>query len=121
VFRIAAAFRRENPRQFDRDAVFERARQQLGGSELSLEQVETALYADLKSEQRVQKRPTSTPAQIVERYDRCQYQAVLLRATRVRARVRCSSPARYRDLFRALKFRRLHWASKSTSWRSPSF
>lgn len=107
VFLAAAALRRERPRQFERTTALERARESLGLSGLSPAELEIALYSDLKSEQRVQKRPHSTPAQFVERYDACQYQAVLLRATRVRARVRCTAPGGYRELFRALKFRRL--------------
>jgi predicted nuclease of restriction endonuclease-like RecB superfamily len=46
-------------------------------------------------------------AQLLERYDLAQYQAVLLRAVRVHACVRFTSPVDYRQLFRTLKFRRL--------------
>jgi hypothetical protein len=107
VFLTAAESRRDRPHEFERERVFESARQSLAQPDVSLQQLEAALYADLKSEQRVQPRTLSTPTELVTRYNLAQYQAVLLRATAVRARVRCASPAGYRDLFRALKFRRL--------------
>jgi predicted nuclease of restriction endonuclease-like RecB superfamily len=44
---------------------------------------------------------------LLDGYDMAQYQAVLLRAVHVTAHVVCHSPAQYRALFRALKFRRL--------------
>src|SRR5690606_5458083 len=48
-----------------------------------------------------------SPAALVEQYDTAQFQSVLLRATRVRARIRCRGASAYRRLFRALKLRRL--------------
>lgn len=107
VFLAAAELRRDRAHEFTREGVFDRAREALEQRELANEQLESALYSDLKSEQRVRRFPASTPHELVSRYDLAQYQAVLLRATAVRARVRCSSPAGYRELFRALKFRRL--------------
>jgi uncharacterized protein len=107
VFAEAAALRRERPREFERLAVFARAQAELGLQALTIETIEEALFADLKSEKRVRYSPKLSPTALVDSYELAQHQAVLLRATRVRARVRCASVAGYRSLFRALKFRRL--------------
>jgi predicted nuclease of restriction endonuclease-like RecB superfamily len=69
--------------------------------------VEQALYADLRAAQRLVKGPRQSAAAIVAGYDLAQAQAVLLRAVKVSATVRCSSVEAYRALFRALKFHRL--------------
>jgi predicted nuclease of restriction endonuclease-like RecB superfamily len=74
---------------------------------LSPEDVERALYSDLKGEQILSAVDGTGPEALVERYDRGQVQAVLLRAVRVIADVTCAAPAAYRALFRELKFRRL--------------
>ncbi|HEX4337750.1 MAG TPA: DUF790 family protein [Polyangiaceae bacterium] len=74
---------------------------------LTADDVERALYADLKGEQILSGAPRLGAATFVERYDSGQVQAVLLRATRVVADVTCSVPSAYRALFRELKFRRL--------------
>jgi predicted nuclease of restriction endonuclease-like RecB superfamily len=106
VFTRAAELRR-NPTgetRFDRQLVLERSGAAHGWTP---EQVERALFSDLKSEHRLLKPPALSAAQLLERYDLAQLQAVLLRAVKVSARVRCASPDGYRDLFRKLKFRRL--------------
>jgi hypothetical protein len=53
VFAHAAALRRENPRTFERARALELAKEGLSLGELSLPDLEEALYADLKSEKRV--------------------------------------------------------------------
>jgi predicted nuclease of restriction endonuclease-like RecB superfamily len=71
------------------------------------EAVERAMFADLKSEERVVGAPSIDPERLLERYERGARQALLLRAVRVTAFVRCGDPHAYRTLFRQLKFRRL--------------
>ncbi len=104
VFLLAARLRRELGREFDRRKPFERL---AGEYKLEPETVESSLYSDLRSEQHFAKMPKTTAEQLVERYERAQYQAVLLRAVSVTAHVRCKDPNQYRLLFRRLKFHRL--------------
>jgi predicted nuclease of restriction endonuclease-like RecB superfamily len=103
VFVEATVARREG--RFDRDAILARA-----ATEWSLRspaEVDTALYADLKGAQRLLAPPPVGPEALVTLWEEGQAQAILLRAVRVRARVRCASAAAYRALFRRLKFLRL--------------
>ena len=74
---------------------------------LSAEQLERALYSDLRAEHRLLQAPELSAAELLARYDLAQLQAVLLRAVKVSALVRCKTPEGYRELFRKLKFRRL--------------
>lgn len=106
LFALSTAARRELAEEgrFEREAVLTRAGEPHG---LSADQVEKALYSDLKSEHRLLKTPQWTGAAVVERYTTAQLQAVLLRAVKVTADIRCATPADYRDIFRKLKFRRL--------------
>jgi predicted nuclease of restriction endonuclease-like RecB superfamily len=69
--------------------------------------VEAALYADLKGAHVLASAPKTSPERLLEHYERAGVQAVLLRAAHVSAIVTCSSAAACRELFRALKFRRL--------------
>jgi len=69
--------------------------------------LEAALYADLRGAHRLVRCDAPAPEVLVERYERAQVQAILLRAVRVVCNVRCSSAAHYRELFHKLKFRRL--------------
>ena len=78
-------------------------------SELGLSEdgIEAALYADLRGSHVLLAMKALTAAELVARYERAGRQAVLLRAVKVRADIRCGSPAEYRALFHKLKFRRL--------------
>jgi predicted nuclease of restriction endonuclease-like RecB superfamily len=106
VFLRASAARRdqgiESP--FDRNAVLAAVAAERG---LDVAVIERTLYADLRGEHVLTRVEPLSAAALVDRYNRGQVQAVLLRALRVVADVRCSGPERYRDLFRQLKFRRL--------------
>jgi hypothetical protein len=106
LFLRAAAARRaaslEAP--FDRSEVLARAGEALALTPLAIEE---ALYADLRSAQRLIRAPALGAAMLVQRYEQAQVQAVLLRAVEVVARVRCKSPDYYRSLFQKLKFRQL--------------
>jgi hypothetical protein len=65
------------------------------------------LYADLPEAAVLTAAPAGSGETLVDGYDLAQAQAVLLRATRVTAEVRCQNPAAYRYLFGKIKFHRL--------------
>jgi uncharacterized protein len=106
LFLRAAAARREHSKEqpFDRQTLLESAAKAHG---IGPERIEQALYSDLKSEHRLLRAAELSPAALLARYDLAQLQAVLLRAVKISARIVCSNPAAYRDIFRKLKFRRL--------------
>jgi predicted nuclease of restriction endonuclease-like RecB superfamily len=106
LFTLAAMTRRglTEDQRFDRTALLERI---ATPHALSPQQLEQALYSDLKSQHRLLSAPQLDATQLLDRYDLAQYQAVLLRAVKITAHVSCASAAGYRDIFRKLKFRRL--------------
>ncbi len=104
VFLRAAAARRLVDADFDRGAVLAAVAEARGATP---EAVEAALFSDLRGAHRLVACHAVTPAKLVEGYERAQVQAVLLRAVRVQADVRCASSDAYRELFRKLKWRRL--------------
>jgi predicted nuclease of restriction endonuclease-like RecB superfamily len=108
VFTAATAHRgrvREEPgAHFQREAVLDEVAAQLG---LDRTAVETGLFADLKSEQRLVRFAEITPTRLLERYNVALAQGVLLRSSHVEVVIRGESPARYRQLFRQVKFHRL--------------
>jgi uncharacterized protein len=65
------------------------------------------LFADLRDENRLLKFEDLTTQRLIDRYNVALAQAVLLRSVRVEVEVRNERPARYRQLFRRLKFHRL--------------
>ncbi len=75
--------------------------------ELPQDQLEQALFADLRSAHLLKSLQPISPAALVDHYDISQAQAVLLRAVRVVAEVECATPGAYRALFHKLKFLRL--------------
>jgi predicted nuclease of restriction endonuclease-like RecB superfamily len=109
VFRAAADHRRAAgpdaaPAAFDRGAVLDQAAAELG---LSPGVVDSGLFADLKSEQRLVSFEDVSSERLLERYNVALAQAVLYRATRLHVTVRNEPPARYRQLLRRVKFHRL--------------
>ncbi len=115
VFSAAAAHRKTLREQAD-DAVtglrpaFSRASVLAGvGAKVGLEpeQVAAVLFADLKDENRMLRFDDLTAQRLVDRYNVALAQAVLLRSVLITAEVRGEKPARYRQLFRQLKFHRL--------------
>ena len=102
AFLIAAKARTENT--FDRAAILAEV---AAACELRPEQVELALFADLKDEQRILTFADCTPEFLVNRYNVALAQAILLRAVGMTVRLRGETPARFRQLFRAMKFHRL--------------
>lgn len=107
VFRSAALHRAEAAaagKPFDRAAVLEEV-----GRELTLDPalIEQGLFADLKDERRVLKFADCTPEYILNRYNVALAQAILLRCTQMEVRIWGETPARFRQLFRQVKFHRL--------------
>lgn len=102
VFLRAAELHRAGA--FDRAAVLAEigARRGLEG-----EDVERALYADLRAAHVLREVAVASGETLVARYEASRAQAVLLRAVRVTVLVLCASPAAYRALFRRLKFLQL--------------
>jgi predicted nuclease of restriction endonuclease-like RecB superfamily len=106
VFEMASAARKAlgAGEHFSREAILAEVAAVHG---VSAEALERGLYADLKGAQRLEKLEKLSPQELVERYERGQLQAALLRAVRVTLVVRCGRPEGYRQLFHKLKFRRL--------------
>lgn len=101
---FAAATKRRTAGNFDRNAVLGEVAGELG---LAPELVESSLFADLKSEQRVVRFEDISVTRLIERYNVALAQSILLRATSVTIEIRNETPARYRQLFRSIKFHRL--------------
>ena len=70
-------------------------------------ELDAMLYADLKEQHVLRRLDALSPEALVESYPTAEAQAVLLRAVRLVALVRCDSAHAYRVLFHKLKFRRL--------------
>jgi len=102
IFMISAARRAAGT--FDRAEVLAAAAQEL---ELTIEQVELGLFADLKVEQRLMKFDDFTAEQLLRRYNVALAQSILLRSTGMTVTIEGETPARFRQVFRAIKFHRL--------------
>jgi predicted nuclease of restriction endonuclease-like RecB superfamily len=102
VFLAAAAARRAGA--FDRTGVVDRVAARLG---TTADTVDRGLFADLKSEQRCVRFDDCTVDQLLNRYNVALAQAILLRSTGLSVQVYGETSARYRQLFRAIKFHRL--------------
>jgi predicted nuclease of restriction endonuclease-like RecB superfamily len=103
VFR-AAAMQRTTGQQFDRAGVIAGVSKELA---LAPELIEQGLFADLKDERRVLKFEDCTPEFLIHRYNVALAQAILLRCTAMEVRIWGETPARFRQLFRQVKFHRL--------------
>lgn len=111
VFLLAAAARKASTKEspWDRRPLLAEVAAKYG---VEPSAIDAALYSDLRSQAVLQAFSKLNPEQLIERYELAQYQAVLLRASRVTATVRFPNAADYRRLFRALKFRRLLYTIK---------
>jgi predicted nuclease of restriction endonuclease-like RecB superfamily len=89
---------------FDRNAVLSQVAAELN---LTPEALESGLYSDLRSAERLLKAPSYDAEGLLVRHARAEVQAVLLCSVRVVAHVRCASAEQYRALFHKLKFRQL--------------
>jgi predicted nuclease of restriction endonuclease-like RecB superfamily len=92
------------PESFDREEVLRSVAEPLN---LTPEEVDRGLFADLKSEQRLIRFKELSPERLLQRYNVALAQAVLLRSTRVHLELRGETPRRVRQLLRQLKFHRL--------------
>ncbi len=116
VFSAAAAHRRDlraagHRAPFRRDVVLQQVADEL---QVEPAQVATSLFADLKDENRMLKFDDLGARALIDRYNVALAQAVLLRSVLVKAEVRSEKPARYRQLFRWLKFHRLLYRVEGT-------
>jgi predicted nuclease of restriction endonuclease-like RecB superfamily len=102
AFRLAGLKRQEGA--FNRDEILTALAQEFS---TTFEEIDRALFADLKSEQRIVSFDNCTVDQLLNRYNVALVQAILFRATHVSIRIRGETPARYRQLFRSIKFHRL--------------
>lgn len=109
VFTLAAQRRRQwaaEGKPFDRQAVLAEVLQS-SGLFADTGQIEEALFADLKSEQRIVAFDDISAERLLERYNVALAQGVLLRAVRLDIHLSRETPARFRQLYRAIKFHRL--------------
>ena len=90
--------------RFDREAYIAGQAAERG---MTADELERALYCDLRAEQLLSALDDTSPELLVRQYQDEQAQAVLLRAVKVRAEVRCQTAYAYRILFNKLKFLRL--------------
>lgn len=106
VFTRASAWRAklEVSERLDRRLVLEDVARERGGS---AEEMEHALFSDLRGTHALRSFLAPTGVQLVSEYEQAQAQAVLLRAVRVDVDVQSASAWVLRDLFRKLKFLRL--------------
>lgn len=114
VFRVSSRVRTETAKagaEYDRASVLTEAAAEL---DMTAQQLDAGLFADLKDEQRVITFDDCTPTQLLHRYNVALAQAVLLRSTGMEVRVWGETPARFRQLFRAVKFHRLIGSIRST-------
>ena len=100
----AASERRQSGKPFVRAEVVQRVATRLG---LGPEIIEQSLFADLKIAQQVTRFDDLTAERLLDRYNVALCQGILLRAIQVGATVRGATPARFRQLFRKVKFHRL--------------
>ncbi|RUL87689.1 DUF790 family protein [Tautonia sociabilis] len=89
---------------FRRDEVLADVSRELG---LPPEQLVSAMFADLKEENRLLSFDGLSAVGLIDRYNVALAQAILLRSVRLDVEVRGERPSRYRQLFRFLKFHRL--------------
>ncbi len=102
--RIREQSEKERRPRFDRERVLAGVAREL---ELEPEALMTGLFADLRDENRLLRFDDMTAVQLVDRYNVALAQAVLLRSVRIEVEIRGERPARYRQIFRWLKFHRL--------------
>jgi predicted nuclease of restriction endonuclease-like RecB superfamily len=89
---------------FRRDEILSTVAQELN---IAPDALETSLFADLRDENRLLSFDDMKAQWLIDRYNVGLAQAVLLRSVLVKVEVRNERPARYRQLFRRLKFHRL--------------
>lgn len=116
VFSAAAEYRKRLHAEgrrlpFHRDEVLSSVARDLG---VEPEKIVASLFADLKDENRLLGFKDLTAQRLIDRYNVALAQAVMLRSVSVTVEVRNLKPARYRQLFRLLKFHRLLYRVQGT-------
>ena len=101
VFEEAAELYRRQLLPFDREVAIRQAEERMG---LAEGLVEPNLFADLKDEQILNNFKGYSAERLLCRYNVALAQAVLLRATRLEIQIAGQSPARYREVFRKIRF-----------------
>ncbi|WZO98908.1 DUF790 family protein [Isosphaeraceae bacterium EP7] len=96
---------------FNREGVLAEVGQALG---MDPAQVAASMFADLKDENRLLTFDDLTAVRLIERYNVALAQSILLRCTQATIEVRHEKPARFRQLFRHLKFHRLLYRVEGT-------
>jgi uncharacterized protein len=97
--------------ELNRNEIFNQVAKELN---LTPDQVEGFLYADLPDEQILQQFKPIKAEQLLERYNVALAQAVLYKATKIEIKIKPQSPQDYRFLFRYIKFFRLiHYVTGS--------
>ena len=96
---------------FPRDEIIKTVAGELN---LTSEAVMNSLFADLRDENRLLRFEDITAQRLIDRYNVALAQAVLLRSVFVKIEVKRERPARYRQLFRRLKFHRLLYRVEGT-------
>jgi predicted nuclease of restriction endonuclease-like RecB superfamily len=96
---------------FQRDLVLSAVADEL---RITPEAVANSLFADLRHENRMLAFDDMQAQWLIDRYNVALAQAVLLRSVHVKVEVRNERPARYRQLFRRLKFHRLLYRVSGT-------
>lgn len=97
----ALAYRDDEQAGFDREALLTNVGEFLG---LSVPEIDRTLYADLKAAEVLTEFKSCSPTWLLLRYNVALAQAALLRATGLDIRVEGQTSARYREVFRKLKF-----------------
>jgi predicted nuclease of restriction endonuclease-like RecB superfamily len=90
--------------RFEREVVLKSVADSLN---LTAEEVDRGLFADLRSEQRLIRFKDISAKHLLERYNVALAQAILLRSIGVHVAIRNEPPQRYRALLRQAKFHRL--------------
>src|SRR5438477_21896 len=104
LVRVKISKQRVVPLYIHRDEVLRAVAEEL---KLEPDALLNSLFADLRDENRLLNFEDITAQRLIDRYNVAMAQAVMLRSVLVRAEVRNERPARYRQLFRRLKFHRL--------------
>lgn len=91
-------------KKFNREQVLAYAAEMMHNT---VEQIEAAMFADLKQNQVMQEFNPISPEHLLERYNTSMAQAILLKALSLDVQIKEPNPLRYRQLFRAIKFYRL--------------
>ena len=100
----AASYRNTDQVRIDREDILSDVAKSVS---LGSGEVDSVFYADLKEAERLQAFKACTPPWLLARYNVALAQAVLLRASGLDLFIEGENPARYRDLYRKMKFFRL--------------